>query len=376
VKRILIFSIAYHPRVGGAEVALKEITSRIDDIEFHIVTLRFDQLPAHERMENIEVHRVGSGSYFSKILFAFTAARLGAALHRERHFDGAWAMMSYMVLPLVVMRLWGVRLPYVLTLQEGDTYDYMFGRWRVLPVLPLITWGFRRATVVHAISAFLGAWARRRGFAGPLEIIPNGVDVKHFAGEKAPHKGVTLITASRLVHKNGLDTVITALVHMPGVRFKILGVGPGESALRALAADAGVTDRVDFLGYVNHANLPQHLRGADIFIRPSRSEGMGNSFIEAMAAGLPVIATQEGGIADFLFDAKRNPDKPATGWAVDKDTPEQIVRAVEEILGNPERTRTVVETARAMVFEKYDWDLIARAMREKVFARVLPRSAE
>ena len=89
-----------------------------------------------------------------------------------------------------------------------------------------------------------------------------------------------------------------------------------------------------------------------------------------MAAGIPVIATQEGGLADFLFDEKRNPDKPTTGWAVDKDSPQQIAAAVKEIIARPEKVREVVATAKKMVFEKYDWDIIARDMREKVFARL------
>ena len=90
---------------------------------------------------------------------------------------------------------------------------------------------------------------------------------------------------------------------------------------------------------------------------------MGNSFIEAMAAELPVIATQEGGIADFLFDAKRNPDKETTGWAVDRDSPKQIAEAVKEILENPEQVVRVKATAKKMAVEKYDWNLIAEQMR-------------
>jgi glycosyltransferase involved in cell wall biosynthesis len=116
--------------------------------------------------------------------------------------------------------------------------------------------------------------------------------------------------------------------------------------------------------------MPLVLQACDIFIRPSRSEGMGNSFVEAMAAGLPVIATQEGGISDFLFDAKKNPDKSTTGWAVDRDSPEQIADAVKDIIANPEKVARVVATAKKMAFEKYDWDIIARDMREKVFARL------
>ena len=96
---------------------------------------------------------------------------------------------------------------------------------------------------------------------------------------------------------------------------------------------------------------------------------MGNSFIEAMAAELPVIATQEGGIADFLFDAKRNPDKGTTGWAVDKNSPEQIANAVKDILAHPGQVARVTATAKKMAIEKYDWNLIARDMRS-VFDRV------
>ena len=101
---------------------------------------------------------------------------------------------------------------------------------------------------------------------------------------------------------------------------------------------------------------------------------MGNSFVEAMAAGLPVIATQEGGIADFLFDEKRNPGVPITGWAVSKDAPHEIADVVKDVMARTEKTRAVIATARTMVSEKYDWNLIARDMREKVFKLLLTES--
>lgn len=376
MKRVLIVSLAYYPHVGGAEVAIKEITARLNDIEFEMVTLRFGRDPKEERIGNVLVHRVGFGSaYLSKILFAPLAALAARRLHKRKAFDGAWAMMSYMTLPLAFLRVLGVRVPYVLTLQEGDTEAHMFGRLRILPFLPLISAGFRRARVVQAISTYLGTWARKRGFSGPLEIIPNGVDIQNFSrpeGYQISFKDPpTLITSSRLVHKNGVDTIIRALALMPQARFVVCGTGGEEPALKALAKELGVEGRIHWLGHVDHADLPRHLHRADIFVRPSRSEGMGNSFVEAFAAGLPVIATQEGGIADLLFDARRNPDKPATGWAVDKNNPAQIAEAVGEIVANPERARGVVENARRLAFSKYDWDLITKDMRDRVFAKVL-----
>ena len=74
-----------------------------------------------------------------------------------------------------------------------------------------------------------------------------------------------------------------------------------------------------------------------------------------------------GGIADFLFDAKRNPDRETTGWAVDPDDPEQIADAVRDILASPEKVREVTERARKMVEEEYDWDIVTEKMRTKIF---------
>lgn len=361
MKKILIFSLAYYPRVGGAEVAIKEITDRISDIEWHMVTMRFSAAdPVQEKVGNVVVHRVGGGaSYLDKIVFVPRAARVARALHRQEMFDGLWAMMSYMVLPIVLAKL-GV--PYALTLQEGDTEHYMFGRLRILPFLHLLRRGFRQATAVSAISTFLAQWATRMGYGGHVEVVPNGADIAKFSGASIPHEGTVLVTSSRLVHKNAIDDVIRALALVPDVRFKIAGVGPDEPMLKRLAQELGVEDRIEWLGFVSHAELPALLHTSDIYIRPSRSEGFGASFPEAMAAGIPVITTQEGGLRDYIT--------PEVAWPVEKDRPDQIALQIKAILGNPGHTKEVIERARQMVTQRYDWDSIARAMREKVFARL------
>ena len=370
MKKILIFSLAYYPRASGAEIAIKEITDRVSDVEWHMVTLRFGREPLRERIGSVEVHRVGfGGSYLSKVLFMPLAALKARALHRREKFDALWAMMSYMAVPLVLANL---RLPYVLTLQEGDTEEYMFKRLRARLLLPLINYGFRHARVVQAISNYLAQWAARRGYRGPLEVVPNGVDTRHFSAatdhfeiRKAldiRENETVLVTSSRLVPKNAVDVVLRALPALPGAHFLILGVGPEEQALKALARELAVEARVYFVGHVSHVQLPAYLQAATVFVRPSRSEGMGNSFIEAMAAGLPVIATQEGGLKDFISSE--------TAWPVRKDNPEDIAAAVRDILGNREHTKKVVERAQKLVFEKYDWDLIVKQMRTRVFSQV------
>ena len=399
MKKILIFSLAYYPRfVAGAEVAIKEITERVSDIEFHMVTLRFDSaLPKVEKIGNVLVPRIGFASHnpsiedlsryplrLNKHLFQFLAAWKALSLHRTHDYSATWAMMAHSSgIPAIIFKLLRPDVPYILTLQEGDRLEKI--ERMMVPLWPLFTRVFTRADVVQVISTFLGKWARRRAFTGRLEIIPNGVDVSRFSHSEMPSVvneikaflgkrmgDVFLVTVSRLVQKNAIDTVIKALPLLPEhVRFIVIGIGPDDLSLKRLARECGVTERVRFVGEVQNANLPKYLHACDIFIRPSRSEGMGISFVEAFAAGIPVIATQGGGIADFLFDEKRNPGLPITGWAVDVDSSEQVAQAVKDIMDNPEKVRAVTATARALAEEKYDWNTVASAMRERVFDPVI-----
>jgi glycosyltransferase involved in cell wall biosynthesis len=174
------------------------------------------------------------------------------------------------------------------------------------------------------------------------------------------------------VHQKAIDTVIRALALLPAsVRLVVVGEGPDKAALQKLSQELHVEERVQFVGHVDRSETAKYRKVCDIFVMPSRSEGQGISFLSTMLSGLPIVATQEGGIADFLFDAKRNPGQPTTGWAVDKDSPEQIAAAVKEIQAHPEEVREVTETARELMHKKYDWDVIAKDMKEKVFKRVI-----
>jgi glycosyltransferase involved in cell wall biosynthesis len=396
-KKILIFSLSYYPKyVGGAEVAIKEITDRIpsSEIEFHMVTLRYDSaLPAVEKIGNILIHRIGFTQknasiadlkkfplFLNKFLYQLYAPFFALSLNKKHSYDALWAMMAHATgIAASLFKLFKPRVPYILTLQEGDPPEYV--ERLALPVWPLFKRAFTKADRVQVISTFLGKWATRMGFPGEPILIPNAVDVERFSrtypeselealkdslGKKMGD--VFLITTSRLVHKNAVDDVIRALRDLPdNVHFLVLGTGPDEEKLKRLAERLRVKERVMFIGQVDHEELPKYLKVSDIFIRPSRSEGMGNSFVEAFAVGIPVIATQEGGLSDLIFDEKRNPDKPITGWAVSKDSPKEITDAVLDVMSRPEKVRAVVRVAKALAHDVYDWNLIARDMKSAVF---------
>lgn len=396
MKKALIFSLSYYPLVGGAEVAIKEVTDRIDpdEILFHLITYRFyESLPEMERIGNVIVHRVGRGqkdadttgrfsflAYLGKVMFVPLAVLTAFRLQRIHRFSFFWSMMSYMVLPVVLLRMLGVRVPYLLTLQDGDPFEHVFKRPHIKPFFQILAYGFRRATAVHSISTFLLTWAHQLGYRGPEYVIPNGVDIERFTQSFSEEEclserqrigvkkdDILLVTTSRLVHKNGLDDVIRALKLLEyKVLFIVYGVGNEEDNLRALAEETGVADRVKFMGHIEHTEMPLALKTCDIFIRPSRSEGMGNSFIEAMAAELPVIATQVGGISDFLFDKDLNSEHQATGWAVNPNDPNDIARVVNIVISSGEEQTKIIRTARTLVVSNYDWASIASRMK-KVF---------
>lgn len=382
-RKILIFSLAYYPsHVSGAEAAIYEITNRIDpsDIEFHLVTLLFDtNASREEQIGNTHVHRIGfGGAYISKIIYIPLAAWTARRLHKTVRFDAMWSVMTYMLLPVVLAKLLGVRVPHLLTLQDGDPYDKVFNRWFVKPVVPLLNHGLRTAESIQAISSYLAQWPKKHDSRVPVELIYNGANprdikakfdqtiIENLRKELKKEAGdILLINTARLVHQKAFDDIIRALPNLPEyVKLIIVGDGPEEESLKHLANKLGVRNRIFFVGSVDRSVVSNYRQVADIFVGPSRSEGLGNAFLSAMASRLPVVATHEGGLAEFVFDGE-------TAWVIEKDSPEQIVKAVKDILENPEKVERITENARTMVLKKFDWDVIARKMRIQFFGKVV-----
>lgn len=402
MKRILIFSLDYLPgTISGAEAAIQEITNRIspDEFEFHMVTLYYDSNVARVSKEgNVLVHRVGLFGkpaasleerrkfplHYNKHWFQCAAAWKATWLHYRYHYDGVWAVMAHGTgVPTSLFSFLHPTVKYALTLQEGDPPEHIERIMR--PVWFWFKRAFTHATVVQPISEFLGSWAKRMGYPGELTLIRNGANpeslrptfdpkdveiLKEKLGKKPGD--MYLVNTARLVNQKGFDTTIRALLLLPThIKLLVVGGGPDEEALKALTKELKLEDRVIFTGQVERNVVTQYRMASDIFVGPSRSEGLGNAFLSAMACRMPVVATQVGGIADFLFDAKRNPEKGTTGWAVDPDSPEQIAVKVKEILANPEGVKLVTERARKMVEEEYDWDIVAKRMKNEVFTQVV-----
>ncbi len=367
--KFLIFSLVYYPDfVGGAELAIHEITKRIvnQDMVFHMVTLQGNQPEKIDTIHGVTVHRVGwktkNQIFFKiqKIIFPFLAFYKAKQLHKEHHYTHAWSMMANQAgFAGLFFKLSFPQTRFVLTLQEGDPIPSI--KRKVFFVYPLFRMIFKRADIVTAISSYLKKFGESMG-AKKVLLLPNGVDLSLFSNEISEeskkilrtklhiteHQKV-LITTSRLVKKNGLEFVIKALANLPHpVVFVVLGIGPLKQELQNLAQKLGVSHRVRFVGFVDYKDIPAYFSIADVFVRPSLSEGLGNSFLEAMYFGLPTVGTKVGGIPDFLQDGE-------TGFLCDPGSVSSLAQALSRAL----ETKETIEPAKNLVEVQYNWNTIS-----------------
>jgi glycosyltransferase involved in cell wall biosynthesis len=386
MKKVLIFSLVYYPRfIGGAEVTIKEVTDRIDpkDIEFDMITLRLDKnLPKFEKIGNVNVYRVGwvgnqknsSDSlpwylHINKYFLLFFGPLKAISLHKTRKYDTIWSLMAtYNTFAALFFKLLRPKVRFVFTLQDGDPISYI--KRRALPLYPFFKMFFTRADHIQAISKYLAKWARDMGAKCPVSVVPNAVDVDLFGKTQDPtvlaslkkqfnkkDGDVFLITTSRLVVKNAVGDVVSSLTLLPSnVKFLILGQGYEETKIREQVRVLNLEERVNFLGYVPHKDMPKYLQIADIFIRPSLSEGLGNSFLEAMSAGLPIIGTPVGGILDFLIDGE-------TGLFCEVANPKSIAEQIKKYMSDQDLRNKIIKNGRDLVNQHYRWEMVAKKMK-------------
>lgn len=365
--RILIYSTAYYPLVGGAEVAIKEITDRLaDQYDFDLITARINRhFPQTEKIGAVNIYRMGWGSFLDKWWLILRGGSFGLKLHQEKSYHMVWAMMaSYGGLAASSFKSMRQEIPYLLTLQEGDDLaeverrvSFFRKKWQKI---------FTQADYVQCISNYLSEWAKKNGANCPIELIPNGVDLEKIKNQRSEERSLkqqgerAIITTSRLVKKNGIDDLIKSLQYLPEtVKLWILGVGPEEINLKKLAIKLEVSHKIQWFGFIDNQQLFPYLKDADVFVRPSLTEGLGNSFLEAMAVGLPTVGTPVGGIVDFLKERE-------TGWLAEVRNPESIAKAVNFILdpANKNEVEKIASQGKDLVYARYDWNMVAGEMGE------------
>jgi glycosyltransferase involved in cell wall biosynthesis len=180
--------------------------------------------------------------------------------------------------------------------------------------------------IVASSEAVKRALVAQGADPGRVRLIPGGVDLSAFDAEAPLVPGV-LGALGRLQTEKGHDVLLRALVELRGeARLLLGGEGLLADELPRLATELGVLDLVDFRGFVS--DVPAFMAETGLFVLSSRSEGQGLVFVEAMAAGRPVVATRVGGVPEVVVDGE-------TGLLVEPEDPGALAAAVRRLLADP-----------------------------------------
>ncbi len=357
--RIAVVSQAYHPAVGGVTEHV-DATVRVLRARGHEVTVVTSRFPGGGRDEP-GVIRIGrnvvipyNGAENNMTVGMGLPRRLAGILERGR-FDVIHSHCPLSpVLPLLTLRL--ARCPVVGTFHSSVSSvsaDIPFRMFR-RPLLPL----YRRIDQTLAVSET----ARRcveRYFPGPVEIVPNGVDHQRFRPglprlERFDDGVRNILFVGRFDPRKGLPDLMHACAELAreGLPFRLILVGDG--ALRGQAerlARGPLEGRVHFEGRVGHERLPRYYASADIFCSPAREgESFGLVLLEAMASGVPIVATDLAGYLTVLTHGNE-------GLVAPPRDPAALAAALRLLLVDPALRARMgargIETARA-----YGWDRI------------------
>jgi glycosyltransferase involved in cell wall biosynthesis len=371
--RVLLLNYEYPPAGGGAGFATANIARELakKGVDVEVLTSRIEDEPDGEIVNGVPIHRVTSwrkdvhdcglvGAY-SYVAFA---ARKRWALYRKKSYDLEHYFFS---LPTGALRFAPIPVrkkpPYIVSLRGSDVpnYDPFNKKLTVMHKLlaPVTQRIWNRANSVVALSDGLRQIARQSNDSLDMQVIPNGIDIEKFRAKtisQASSKDdpLKIITVTRLLERKGVHHLLEAIARPSplNVTLQIVGSGSYEQELRDRTSELGLTDRVNFTGFVHTDDLPKLYRAADLFALPSMTESFGLVFAEAMACALPIVATVVGGIPELIRSGQE-------GILVEPGQPEQIRTALEKLLSNRTALIEMGNAGRRRIEQKYTWGKIA-----------------
>lgn len=332
--------------IGGTERQMVELVRRLDAHHFQVHVACFhkrgsllSRMPPSIPIETFPLHGFRRPSAFRQLrAFARWCRRVDARLVHTCDLYANVFGLTGAALARVPARLGSRR--------EVVTGDKSRGQLR----LQALT--YRAAHLVVANSRAASAQLQREGVAPQkLRLIPNGVDLRPSAvrGDRASLRRI--VTVANLRAEKGHDVLIDAapaiLARQPDAELWIAGDGPMRDTLVRRAEARGVADRMRFLGQCD--NVPAVLDGSDLFVLPSRSEAFPNAVIEAMAAGLPVVASRVGGIPELITSG-------VNGVLVPPGDAAALAGAVLDLMDRPSVANGLGVAARAHVAQTYSFD--------------------
>jgi len=363
--KLLILNSEFPPVGGGAGNASANIAQQMvqQGHEIVLLTLRFRDLPQDKMWSGVRVVRVPA--------IRKRADRSGVLEQISFILGGIWGSLGLLksFRPDLVIAFFGVPsgpiawimklltgIPYIVSMRGGDVpgfRPYDFGTYHRLlaPFLRIIWHG---ADALVANSQGLGNLALAFSPHSEIQLIPNGVNLEEYIPIEREWSSPRLLSVGRVVYQKGLDLAMQALAELKTLTWEwtIVGDGNARPELEAMAENLGIKERIRFVGWQEKEALTSLYGAANLFLFPSRHEGMPNALLEAMASGLPSIVTEIAGSEELTIHEE-------TGLVVPSEDVEMLKNALKLLIPDTKRRQRLGEAARARVETSYSWDDVA-----------------
>ncbi len=371
--RILFFNYEYPPLGGGAGNATAYILrefSKIPKLKVDLITSSIDEKYHLEKIgNNIKIHRLPIGKNKEKmhfqsqkemLFYTWRAYFFAQKLLRKKKYDLTHSFFS-VPCGAISWLLWRTKkIPYIISLRGSDVPGYS-ERFKFIYkiITPIIVQIWKNAEAVVANSAQFKELAKKSNPKQAIKIITNGIDTEEFFAKKIGDKRegeFKVICGSRLTPRKGISYIIEAIDLLKRknlkVMLEIIGEGNAEKDLKELVRSKGLTKEVIFLGRIEHRLLPKYYQNADVYVSASFNEGMSNTMLEALACGLPIIATETGGTEEMV-KVGRN------GFVIKMKSAEEIANKIKILQEDFELWKKMSENSRHLA-EKMSWENIAK----------------
>lgn len=281
--------------------------------------------------------------------------RAAGVRHVHAHFAGIAARTAFWL-----KKFYGIRFSFT-----GHANDMFCDSGSPVALAELVG----AADFVVAVSDFSRDWLCRKvpGHEGKIHRIYNGMDLGRFPAQPKPPGAPRLVAVGRYIEKKGFADLIAAcaILRKKNLEFScaIIGGGPLDESLRQLVRDLGVGDCVDLTGPLPQEEVRRRLGEASLFVLPCATEADGGMdtlptvIVEAMAASLPVISTRLAAIPEMV-------DHEVTGLMVGERQPDELAKAIAEILHNPALGQRFGKAGRALAVEKFSSEPTVANLRQ------------
>jgi len=367
----------YPPRIVGGIArhcfGLARALTRIGH-SVYVVTLDFPGAPQYEESDGVKIYRIlielGHPNFIVwTLLFNHFMEKRVAMLSRNVKFDVIHAH-DWLVAPVSISSKHYLKAPLISTIHSTEV-----GRSHGLHnpdsyLIDGIEWWLTyesKRVIVTSSSMKNEVEGHFRLPSWKIDVIPNAIDASKYeiTIDRAlvkrrfgidPSERIILFVG-RLVPQKGVEYLIMAapkiLSEHPEARVVIVGDGWSKDQLWNLAVSTGCQHKITFLGFLSDQDLIELTLSSDVLVVPSIYEPFGIVALEGMAAGVPVVASNTGGLAEIIEHDK-------TGFLAYKESPDSIAWGVNKILSDPGYASWLVQNAKRKIREVYSWNAVAK----------------